>query len=139
MHCDGLPRLRSVASISTLSQLSRYLAMAVFFAASSWFPFFQFFIKFWCRRLDNINASDKLLANENKMCCVFVCSMNTILSQVESQMEESSIQRRGSRAYQVHLLHKCLFLDSSAVTFHIFLCLNSITLNKLKLVLIFIT
>ncbi|XP_040907781.1 protein LBH-like [Toxotes jaculatrix] len=28
-------------------------------------------------------------------------SMSTILSQVDSQMEESSVQRRGSRAYQI--------------------------------------
>ncbi|XP_071317624.1 protein LBH isoform X2 [Trachinotus anak] len=28
-------------------------------------------------------------------------SMSTILSQVESQMEESSVQRRGSRTYQI--------------------------------------
>ncbi|CAB1424888.1 unnamed protein product [Pleuronectes platessa] len=36
------------------------------------------------------------------MSCIPVShSMSTILSQVESQMEDSSVERRGSRAYQI--------------------------------------
>lgn len=34
---------------------------------------------------------------------VYVCSLNTILSKVESQLEESPLQRRGSKAFQVQL------------------------------------
>lgn len=33
--------------------------------------------------------------------CVFIGSMNNILTQVEPQLEESPGERRGSRAYQV--------------------------------------
>lgn len=40
--------------------------------------------------------------------CVFIGSMNNILTQVEPQLEESPGERRGSRAYQV------LWLISSA-------------------------
>lgn len=44
--------------------------------------------------------------------CVFTGSMNNILTQVESQLDESPVERRGSRAYQVKPIFLSVITDS---------------------------